>query len=213
SFRRGRSYHHPFLRWTGNHTANPASATVNATHPTVIPEPSGSSPNHSRAISDSVPPSPLDPSATLPGTAHPSASRASHSGPQRRTHLGSRPLTAAAPQPGGWARRSPAPRPPAPPPPAPTRERPATPPQSPPPPSRWRPRPYGTCSTPWSSLPHHELDAAIILVRRPGTQNRAECDAAGFARGATRQNRGDGRAGVAAGHHGDAILGDDFVAG
>src|SRR5690606_31652742 len=64
-FRRGRSYHHPFLRWTGNHTANPARITVNTTQPTVIPDPSGARPNHSRVISDSVPPSPVATSATV----------------------------------------------------------------------------------------------------------------------------------------------------
>src|SRR5690554_3964584 len=79
----------------GNHTANPASATVSATQPAVIPPPSGSRPNHSRVISDSVPPSPVDTNATVSGTANPRATNTIQSGHQRRSHAGSRLVIAA----------------------------------------------------------------------------------------------------------------------
>src|SRR5690606_40242769 len=82
-------------RSTGNHTANPASATANTTQPAVIPPPSGSSPIHSRVISLSVPPSPVDTNATVSGTANPRATNTVQSGHQRRSHPGSRLVIAA----------------------------------------------------------------------------------------------------------------------
>src|SRR5690606_38341933 len=82
-------------RSTGNHTANPASSTVNATQPAVIPPPSGPRPNHSRVISLSVPPSPVDTNATVSGTANPRATNTIQSGHQRRSHPGSRLVIAA----------------------------------------------------------------------------------------------------------------------
>src|SRR5690606_9770452 len=75
--------------------ANPASSTVNATQPAVIPPPSGSSPSHSRVISLSVPPSPVDTNATVSGTAKPKATNTVQSGHQRRSHAGSRLVIAA----------------------------------------------------------------------------------------------------------------------